>query len=132
MLSSIVNRSTPSRPIKKIIVALGLVVALALVGLAVYHFVSPKIIVTNRSGHPIEEVTLIFPASRVVFAAIEPDSTASIYYSPQGRSGKLRYSIRVNDTTHEGSQPYSDLKEYGRVIRIDIGPEGLVKVELSR
>ncbi len=88
--------------------------------------------VTNRSGYPIEEVILSFPASRVVFAAIEPDSKASIYYSPQGRSGELRYSVRVNDTVHEGSQPYSDLKEYGRVIRIDIDPEGLVKVETSR
>jgi hypothetical protein len=109
-----------------------LVVALALVGLAVYHFLSPKVIVTNRSGYPIEEVTLSLPTNRVVFSAIKPDTEASIYYSPQSRSGKLHYSIQVNDTAHEGSLPYSDSTEYGRVIRIDVDPEGLVKVEVSK
>ena len=113
---------------KKIIVVAVAVTALVLVGIAAYRFLSPKVVVTNKSGFPIEEVALTLPASRVVFGAVEPGGSSTIYYSRQEQSGTLIYSVLVNDKSHNGSLPYAGSAEFGRVIRIVVDARGVVTV----
>ena len=97
-------------------------------GVIAYRLLSPKVEVINQSSFAIQEVTLNLPSSRVTFGAIEPGSTATIFYSTQKKSGTLDYSVRVNDIMHNGSLPYSDSGEYGRVIRIEVDTQGTVAV----
>jgi hypothetical protein len=102
---------------------------LMFVGVTAYRLISPKVVVTNQSGFPIQEVTLNLPNSRVTFGAVEPGGTSTIYYSPQKKSGTLDYRVQVNDIAHNGSLPYSDSGEFGRVIQIEVDAQGLVTVD---
>ena len=102
---------------------------LTVVGFTAYHFISPKVVVINRSSLPIQEVTLNLPTSRVTFSAVEAGGTSTVYFSPQKQSGELYYSVRVNDISHDGTLPYTDSTEYGRVIRIEVDAQGLVIVK---
>ena len=113
---------------KKLIIALVSVTTLMLVGVTAYRLLSPKVVVTNYSSFPIQEVTLNLPASRVTFGAVEPGSTSTIYYSLRKRSGTLDYRVQVNDIAQNGSLPYSDSGEFGRVIQIEVDAQGLVTV----
>ena len=83
---------------------------------------------TNKSSFPIQEVTLDLPTSRVTFGAIEPGGTSTIYYSLQKRGGTLDYQLQINDIAHNGSLPYSDSGELGRVIQIEVDAQGFVTV----
>ena len=83
---------------------------------------------TNESSFPIQEVTLNLPISRVTFGAVEPGSTLTIYYSLQKKSGTLDYRLRVNGIAHNGSLPYSDSGEFGRVIQVKVDAQGFVTV----
>lgn len=102
---------------------------LTVVGFAAYHFLSPKVVVVNRSNFPIQEVILHLPTSRVTFAAVEAGGTSTIYFSPQKQSGELYYSVQVNDIAHVGTQPYTDTAEYGHVIKIEVDAQGTVIVK---
>ena len=104
---------------------------LIVVGVAAYHFLSPKVVVINRSSVPIQEATIRLPASGMTFGAVEPGGTSTIYYSPQQVSGTLNYSVQVMDTAQSDSLPYSDSGEYGRVIQIEIDAEGSVTAEIK-
>jgi len=41
---------------------------LIMVGLVAYHTISPKMLVSNYSGHATSEVTFNFPDNRITFA----------------------------------------------------------------
>jgi hypothetical protein len=114
--------------LKKLIIALVSTIALMFVGVTAYRLLSPKVVVTNQSRFPIQEVTLDLPTSRVTFGAVEPGGTSTIYYSLQKRSGTLDYQVQINDIAHNGSLPYSDSGEFGRVIQIEVDTQGVVTV----
>ena len=98
------------------------------VGVTAYCLLSPRVEVTNKSSFPIQEVTLDLPTSRVTFGAVEPGGTSTIYYSLQKRGGTLDYQLQINDIAHNGSLPYSDSGELGRVIQIEVDAQGFVTV----
>ncbi len=127
-LSSIDKQLVPRITVKKLIIALVSAMTLMFVGVTAYRLLSPKVVVTNHSGFPIQEVTLNLPTSRVTFGAVEPGGTSTIYYSLQKGSGTLDYRVQVNDIAHNGSLPYSDSGEFGRVIHIEVDAQGLVTV----
>ena len=114
--------------VKKLIIALVTAMTLMAVSVTAYRLLSPRVVVTNHSGFPVQEVTLNLPASRVSFGAVEPGGTSTIYYSLQKTSGTLEYRVQVNDIAQIGSLPYSDSGEFGRVIQIDVDAKGLVTV----
>ena len=114
--------------LKKLIIALVSAMTIMFAGVTAYRLLSPKVVVTNQSSFPIQEVTLNLPTSRVTFGAIEPGGTSTIYYSLQKRSGTLDYRVQVNDIAHNGSLPYSGSEEYGRVIQIEVDSQGFVTV----
>ena len=59
---------------KKVITAFfGLLVLIALV-FGAYHFISPKVVVTNNSSVSYDEFVLRLPSSGVSFGPIEPGS----------------------------------------------------------
>lgn len=113
---------------KKLIIALASAVALMFGGVIAYRLLSPKVVVINQSSFAIQEVTLDLPSSRVSFGAVKPGSTSTIYYSAQKKSGTLNYRVQVNDIAHDGTLPYSDSGEYGRVIRVEVDAQGIVTV----
>jgi hypothetical protein len=115
--------------LKKFIVVLVAAATLTVVGFTAYRFLSPKVVVINRSSFPIQEVTLNLPTSRVTFAAVEAGDTSTIYFSPQKLRGELYYSVQVNDISHDGTLLYADSTEYGRVIRIEVDTQGTVIVK---
>ena len=76
---------------KKLIIALVSAMTLMFVGVTAYRLLSPKVVVTNHSGFPIQEVTLNLPTSRMIFGAVEPGGTSTIYYSRQKRITTVWY-----------------------------------------
>ena len=102
--------------------------SLIFLGVSAYHFLSPRVVVKNQSSFPIQEVTLDLPTSRVTFGVVEPGGTSTIYYSLQKKSGTLDYRLKINDIVRNGSLPYSDSGEFGRVIQIEVDAQGFLTV----
>ena len=127
-LSSIDTQLFLCVTLKRLVVALVLTMTLMFVGVTAYRLLSPKVVVTNQSSFPIQEVTLDLPTSRVTFGVVEPGGTSTIYYSLQKKSGTLDYRLKINDIVRNGSLPYSDSGEFGRVIQIEVDAQGFLTV----
>lgn len=105
---------------------------LALIGLALgaYHFISPKVVVTNASSTTYDELVVRLPSSGVSFGPIEPGTRQTIYVSRQGQGGDLTYSLKHGGKElATGSMPFVVEGQLFRVLSFVINEDGSVSAK---
>ena len=117
---------------KKVITAFfGLLLLIALI-FGAYHFISPKVVVTNNSSVSYDEFVLRLPSSGVSFGPIEPGSKDTIYISRQAQGGALTYSLRLDgNELAAGSMPFDVEGQLFRVLSFVINEDGSVSAKTN-
>jgi len=108
---------------------LGVILSLALVTIAFYHFLSPKVVVENVSDKQYEELKIVLPESGLSFGPIKPGESNTIYHSQQKRNGQVEYSlIYEGKIVAEGTQYYSKDHELGSKLQFVISGKHNVQI----
>ena len=61
-----------------------------------YHFLTPKITLSNDSQKSYAALNFTLPNSQITFSPIPSHSRQSIYFSPQKKSGLITYQLVSN------------------------------------
>ena len=110
------------------------VVAVALIGIsaAAYHVASPKVVLANYSSAAFDELVVALPSSRVSLGPIAPNSSDTVYFTPQSSGGAVEYSLHAgNITVAHGSVQYAADGQFFRVISVIIQADGTVTATVS-
>jgi len=120
--------------IKKLCIALVLVVVAMLLGLFAYRLATPEIEIKNSGTAAIAEVVITLPSNRVVFGPIEPGASSTIYYQIDQAEGTYQYVVRFeNEVSLSGSCGYVTSAEYGKRLRLIVhGPQSAECVEIDK
>lgn len=106
---------------RKSIVIISTLLAMFVLGMVAYHYLSPKVVVENKSETTYKELIITLPKSGLSFGPILPGESSTIYYSPQEESGELKYRlIFENNTVAKGVIPYSKRIEWGTKVKFVI------------
>lgn len=117
---------------KKLLILVACTPVIIGVGLAGYHFLSPKAELANESGMSYDELVIELPTSRVSFGPIPPDSRQTIYFHRQQRGGVANYALYAGRRqVAEGQFEYRSEGELGRVLHFVIGTNGSVEIRVS-
>ncbi len=87
-----------------------------------YHFLSPKVVLENRSDKRYSALNFSLPSSKVSFSSITPRSRQTIYFSPQKQLGVITYRLYSDsgDVVAQGQLSYigdeSPLAELGNTL----------------
>ena len=92
---------------------------------------SPKVVIKNGSSTLVHQTVVYLPSSQLTFDPVKPGEELTIYYSPQKRSGELKYSLKVNGSLQTGALLYGGLPDYGRVIHLEVDKLGAVTVSVA-
>jgi len=94
-----------------------------------YYLISPKSIITNLSTNSYDEFNISLPTSRISIGQIKANSSYTIFYSRQRKTGIGKYSLMANNLEISGNEfPYTDGTEFGRVLRFTIESNGEISV----
>jgi hypothetical protein len=111
----------------RILVPLLLVPVLLAAG---YYLITPRLVLVNESESSYAEFVIDLPSSRVSFSPVAASSSATIFYSQQGRSGESSYSLRQSGRQSiEARFIYPPGSELGRVLRFTIASDGSVSLD---
>lgn len=112
---------------KKLLVAVLLIVGLFIVGVLTYRLASPEIVIANLSQVTLEEVAVRLPSNRIVFGKIAPGEESVIYYSASQADGEYNYSVKfTGQHTLSGSCGYVTNSDYGKRLHVVVlGPEAV-------
>ncbi|MFT6092906.1 MAG: hypothetical protein ACJA2Q_000795 [Pseudohongiellaceae bacterium] len=106
-----------------------LLLVLSLIAGFGYYLMSPKSIVTNLSTKSYDEFNILLPTSRISIGPIKPNSSYTIFYSRQRKTGIGKYSLVANNFEISGDEfPYAEGTELGRVLRFTIESNGQISV----
>lgn len=95
-------------------------ICLLLAALA-YHVATPKIQLENLSNRPYRALNIELPSNHISFDPIPAKSSQTIYFSPQKRSGELRYTlIDEHGSNQTGRIAYAGKDEYFSVLQFRI------------
>ncbi len=90
-----------------------------------YHFISPKVIISNDSSVTYDEFVVRLPSSGVSYGPLKPGAKDTIYISRQGQGGDLTYSLRLDGKeVAAGSMPYEVEGQLFRVLSFVINEDG--------
>jgi hypothetical protein len=113
----------------KILVAL---TVLAFASVAVYVAIAPKVILVNEASQGYDEFIVELPDSRISFGPIAADSTQTVYFSAQDRSGPIEFSLLSGGKRIDGGTlQYNASAQYFRTVTFLIHRDGTVSGAVS-
>jgi len=93
----------------------------SIVGIIIYQWLSPKVIVINHSNIVYDQLVIKMPKSRISFAPILAKQTETIYYSFQNSSGVVIYQLyREGQIVTAGALNYDGRSELTKTIEFNI------------
>ncbi len=114
---------------KKIIPGGIAIIAVLLIAMTGYHFLSPKVVVRNESQLTYDELIIDMPINSLVFGPIAPEEKQIIYYSFQNLSGLMAYQLTADGKPIiVGSKQYDASTELAKVIEFVITDENKLEV----
>ncbi len=110
---------------KKAFTAISGLFALIALAFGAYHFISPKVVISNDSLVTYDEFVVRLPSSGVSFGPLKPGAKDTIYISRQGQGGDLTYALRLDGKeVAAGSMPYDVEGQLFRVLSFVINEDG--------
>lgn len=117
---------------KKVFTAIFGFFALIALAFGAYHFISPKVVISNDSLVTYDEFVVRLPSSGVSFGPLKPGAKDTIYISRQGQGGDLTYSLRLDGKeVATGSMPFDVEGQLFRVLSFVIKEDGSVSAKTN-